>query len=496
MSGTRTVWVMALLGALASGVSEVGAGDYFVSASGDDAHAGTSAQQPLRTIGAAVARAQAGDTIHIAPGRYSERVRMERSGTADAPITLRRDGEGEVVWTTPADGPQRFQDRYALNIEGQEHIAIEGITFQDCEGWIMLWESNHCVIRDCTFDGARMYNALRINSGSFNRILDSRFVRGRDMTGFREDADWIPIPGCDYIEIFRDSHNNLVQGNIFGEITHMAVSISAVDPEAYRPSRNIVRDNVFRDPFWKVLWLHAGEHNVFEDNLCLGRAANFVQLEAGSSIIRRNRFVGYRDSTDGQPDETLRGAVRMQFDFAQHNRIYNNLFYDNERTLTNNSFRGQVTDNIFQNNIFFANRQSVFLGFPDYTTRNRNHFFHNLILQQRPGQTVIQLARREALTLAQAQADLPELYAGNIELDPRLVLDDDGMPVGLEADAPCLDAGGDLTATVGQGEGTELVVQDARWFCDGNGLIAGDEVVIGQDQPAIRTRGGSVTATA
>ena len=94
------------------------------------------------------------------------------------------------------------------------------------------------------------------------------------------------------------------------------------------------------------------------------------------------------------------------------------------------------------------------------------------------------LAEQVGAQLVQAQADLPDLYAGNIELDPRLVLDDDGMPVGLETDSPCLDAGGDLTVTVGQGEGTELVVEDARWFCDGNGLIAGDEVVIGRDQPA------------
>jgi hypothetical protein len=110
--------------------------------------------------------------------------------------------------------------------------------------------------------------------------------------------------------------------------------------------------------------VYAGEHNVIEDCRSTGRSACFLQLEGGSTIIRRNVFAGYRDSTDGKPDITLRGAVRMQFSESQNNRIYNNVFWDNDRTLTNNSFRWEVRDNVFQNNIFFGNRQTIFLVVP------------------------------------------------------------------------------------------------------------------------------------
>ena len=385
-----------------------------------------------------------------------------------------------MVWTTPDDDPQRFQDKYALNIEGQRHIVVKGLTFRDCQAWIMLWESDYCSIIECTFDGVQMYNALRVNNGSFNRILDSRFVRGTEMTGFRKEADWIPVPGCDYIEIFRNSHNNLVQGCTFGPITHVAVSISAVDPTSFSPTRNIVRNNTFRDPFWKCVWLHAGRHNLVEDNLFSGKAANFIQLESGTSIIRRNRFVHYRDTTDGQPDALLRGTIRIQYDFAQRNRLYNNLFHDNDRTLTNNSFRWHVTDNIFLNNIFAGNRQTVFLGFPDFTTRNRNFFINNVMLQQKAGDKLIRLTRSQDFTLAEAQADMPQLYSGNIESDPRLAIVD-GSAVGLQKDSPCIDTGRYLTRTSAAGQGTEVAVEDALWFSDGNGLIDGDEVIIGSN---------------
>jgi hypothetical protein len=177
----------------------------------------------------------------------------------------------------------------------------------------------------------------------------------------------------------------------------------------------------------------------------------------------------------------------MQFDFSQRNRIYNNLFYANERTLTNNSFRWHVTDNIFQNNIFFANGQTVFLGFPDYRTKNRNFFTRNVMLQKRPGEKVIRLDRGDDYTLAAAQENLADLYHGNIEVDPMLLVKD-GQPVDLKDGSPCIDAGRRLTQTTAEGKGTLLVVKDALWFSDGNGQVPGDEIMVGAAGPARITK--------
>jgi hypothetical protein len=55
---------------------------------------------PYGRIEDAIAAAQPGDVVVVAPGAYSERLTTVRNGTAQAPITLRaRDGRGSVVVT-------------------------------------------------------------------------------------------------------------------------------------------------------------------------------------------------------------------------------------------------------------------------------------------------------------------------------------------------------------------------------------------------------------
>lgn len=490
-----TRWLVAvMLAVIMVPGAALGRTTYYVSATGDDAHEGTSAEKAFKTISKAAALTRPGDSVLIAPGKYVERVKITTSGTAELPISFSRDGVGEVVLTTPEPDPERFQDQYAFQIEGQSYICITGITFRDCKAWIVLWDSHHCRITGCTFDGARTYNCLRINNGTFNRISSCKFLRAREQTGFRENEPWIPVPGADYIEIFRGSHNNLVEDCTFGRITHTAVSISAVEEGKFWPTRNVVRGNRFVDPGWKCNWIHAGRHNVFEQNVCAGTSAGFVQLESGTSIIRRNQFLHYRDSTGAKPDITLRGAVRMQFDYAQGNRIYHNTFCGNERTLTNNSFRWHVTDNVFKNNIFYHNAQTVFLGFPDYRTKNRNYFHGNLMVGTKPGEKIIALDK-DNYTLAEAQEKMPELYKGNIEGDPGF--DTEKRGAAGEGDLGnftlrgkvCIDAGMDLTVTAAEGQGTEIPVRDSLYFSDGNGLVEGDRIVIGRSGE-LRRRGG------
>ncbi|MFW6155569.1 MAG: right-handed parallel beta-helix repeat-containing protein [Planctomycetota bacterium] len=477
----RTIATLMILPAILA--APVHGATYYVAPDGSDEAPGTSAEAPLRTLSAAAAAVAAGDTVVIAPGRYAETVRLTTSGRADAPITLKKGpAGGEVVLTAPDPAPTVWAERYAVQLMGAEHVVLEGLTFRDCAAWVLMEGGGHNTIRGCTFDGADTYNCLRVNSSSFNRILDSTFRRARTRTGFREEAPWIPTPGADYIEIFRDSHNNLVQGCRFGRINHVAVSISAVDAKAYAPSRNIVRQCTMSHPYWKCGWIHGGPHNLFEDNTCSGLAANFVQLEAPRSIIRRNRFLRYRDSTDGQPDPTLRGAIRMQKDGTRSNRIYHNLFFANARTLSNNSRRPTVTDNVFKNNIFYRNAQTIFLNFPDYRTANRNPFVHNLILGTRADEKLIRL-HNDTFTLDAAQTSLGDLFRGNLAADPRFV-DPDKGEFRLKGDSPCIDAGAPLTTTTADGEGTRVPVADPLYFCDGFGMIAGDEIIVGANETA------------
>lgn len=453
--------------------------DYFVSPQGNDGNPG-SREKPFKTITKPAGLAQAGDTIRIAPGAYDERVALKNSGEEKSPITLCRDGEGEVVWTTPLPDPEAWLQEYALNLSDTKHIVVDGITFRNCAAWIMIGHSHFVTIRNCVFDGGRIYNLLRINSGSYNRILNCRFLFACKQTGTLEDAGWIPKPGADYIEIFRNSHHNLVEGCEFGPITHLAVDVEPFEKNT-APAFNIVRNCVFRNPEWKCISaLQGAKYTLVENNLCEGNGALFIHVESDRMIMRRNLLLRYHDVTGGKPEISQRGTLRVGGGTIDC-RIYNNLFYGNERTITSFNESKTATGNIWKNNIFFDNAQTIFLGFKEYQTRNRNLFLHNLLLGKAAGERLIQLGG-DRLTLAEAQAKLGEICQGNIEADPML-LDPAKEDFHLKAGSPCIDAGANLTAAAEAGSGKVIPVEDPLYFCDGFGLIDGDQVVVGENQP-------------
>ena len=66
----------ALLVSIADAATRVVAGSHPQAA---DTNAGT-ADKPLRTISAAVSKAQAGDTVVVMPGRYPEQVKIDNEG--------------------------------------------------------------------------------------------------------------------------------------------------------------------------------------------------------------------------------------------------------------------------------------------------------------------------------------------------------------------------------------------------------------------------------
>lgn len=474
------VWAVTIV---TFGASAMGA-DRFVSPQGDDGNPG-SRDKPFKTIAKAAGLARAGDTVRIAPGTYDERAALKNSGEEKSPITIRGDGNAEVIWTTSEPDPENWVQKYALNLSDRKHIVVEGITFRNCAAWILVGNSHFVTLRNCVFDGGRMYNLLRINNGSYNRILNCRFLSARKQTGVLKDAGWIPEPGADYIEIFRNSHHNLVEGCEFGAITHLAVDIEPFEKNT-APTFNIVRNCVFRNPEWKCISaLQGARHTLVENNVCEGNAALFIHVESDRMTVRRNLFLRYRDVTGGKPDITQRGAIRVGGG-ATDGRIYHNLFHGNQRTITSFNTGKAAAGNIWKNNIFFGNAQTVFLGFKEYQARNRTAFLHNLLRGKAAGEKLIQLDK-DTFTLAEAQAKLTDLYRGNIEADP-MFLDPAKDDFHLKAGSPCIDAGANLTAASADGSGKVIPVEDPLYFCDGYGLIDGDPIVVGGNKPVRVTK--------
>ncbi|MDQ1495634.1 MAG: hypothetical protein QOG69_2117, partial [Actinomycetota bacterium] len=65
-----------------------GSANFFVGPTGSDAADGLTPQHPFKTIQAALNRATAGATIHLAAGKYYENPVTRVNGTAAAPITV------------------------------------------------------------------------------------------------------------------------------------------------------------------------------------------------------------------------------------------------------------------------------------------------------------------------------------------------------------------------------------------------------------------------
>jgi F5/8 type C domain/Protein of unknown function (DUF1565) len=100
-----------LVGGLALAAPALAAADYFVSPSGQDSNAGTSAASPFATIQKALNTAPSGATIHLASGSYRQDAVTARSG-----VTLTGPPDAVVLG---AGGPRVFQVRHdAVTLTG------------------------------------------------------------------------------------------------------------------------------------------------------------------------------------------------------------------------------------------------------------------------------------------------------------------------------------------------------------------------------------------
>ncbi|MBL8768497.1 MAG: right-handed parallel beta-helix repeat-containing protein [Planctomycetes bacterium] len=104
------------------------ASTYYVSPSGSDAAAGTSAAVAWKTLQKAANVVQAGDTVIVLPGTYAG-FNLFTSGAPGAPITFTANSGG----STPnpnviVNTNNTFTGKDRINLEGASHVVIEGFT--------------------------------------------------------------------------------------------------------------------------------------------------------------------------------------------------------------------------------------------------------------------------------------------------------------------------------------------------------------------------------
>lgn len=106
---------------------------YYVSAAkGNNNNPGNQPENPLRTIQAAINKAQAGDSITIGAGTYAERLHIQKPGTVDAPIVIAaQQGESPVIDGANLNIPH---DTGLVVIQQSQAIIFSGLNIHNADG--------------------------------------------------------------------------------------------------------------------------------------------------------------------------------------------------------------------------------------------------------------------------------------------------------------------------------------------------------------------------
>ncbi len=126
------VGALAVASALVAGPAAAAGSTLDVAVTGNDANPGT-ATSPLKTIQAAIDRAVPGTTIKVHKGTYDQQLKIRKSGTAAAPITVTTAGDGPVTITSAQPMPacnnnQPDGNRTILLIAGSDYWTFSGLT--------------------------------------------------------------------------------------------------------------------------------------------------------------------------------------------------------------------------------------------------------------------------------------------------------------------------------------------------------------------------------
>ncbi|MFN8643509.1 MAG: PKD domain-containing protein [Candidatus Binatia bacterium] len=206
----RMVLAAALAAILTAGLlRSARAAEFHVDPSGDDAAPGDAAA-PWRTVQHAVRQVAPGDTVFVRPGRYVESVRLEASGTAEAPIALV--GQAGAILAAPAGldsaegidvaagvGHLRIDgfvvEGFAESIlvrQGAHHVTVRGCEVRAGSVGVWIAGASSVVIDDCVLHDNRL--GLRVSGAASDVVVQGTISTGNDDgLGCEGDADGFSV---------------------------------------------------------------------------------------------------------------------------------------------------------------------------------------------------------------------------------------------------------------------------------------------------------------
>jgi len=470
--------------------------DYYVSPNGDDNNQGT-LQSPWKTIGKANQVLVAGDTVFIRGGLYSGAenvISPSNSGQNNAYITY-RSYEGEVATLNGA----------GVSMNTRSYIIIDGIKIQNVGYFVFIDYCDNIIIMNCEMQNGTKWTSMCWENSTYCQLLNC-YIHDCH-------ADNVGLRTCEYC---------LVEGN--------TIEGGDASTHACLLTRNYTRYCVFRN---NILFdggddnadvVRGGDHCLFENNIFRDTPGAGIKVQDGFHHIFRKNIM-YRDGSYGTG-----GYINS----SSWEDVYNNMWYHNsvydcgkwskcnihktqeeceniydppngciwDDDVSPPICRGEDMDacyrvvifkntvrnwrnNVVKNNIFYkGDRQTVYMdAVPGWGHLLHDNLFDNNIIFESVSSKPIRY-KGTFYTVAESQTNLPNTFRNNIAANPMFTNPDNG-DLTLQTGSPAIMTAAPLTKTAGSGSGTQITLEDARYFCDGYGIVDGDRIQIGSNEVMI-----------
>lgn len=385
----------------------VQAAQYVVAPQGSNANPGTPGA-PFASIGFALQKAYAGDTVFVREGRYGEFVRFARSGSPTRGFITLRNYPGE---TPVIDGE-------SLEVSGGERglVTIANRSYVRVQGFDLT--------RFRSYDTDVPVGILVRGAGEHIQLLDNRISEiethkaGCDgnALGIAVYGDRAPEP-LSHVVLRGNAVTRLKTGcsesiSLNGNVTHFEVAYNLVHDNNNIGIDVIGHEGMAPDPRYDVArrgvivgntvhGITSSANSAYPDG---EMAAGGIYVDGGRYVrIERNRVfdndIGIELASEHAGHATHDVLVRNNLIYRNRSiglaiggyapdvggtvncRIVNNTFYKNDTAM---SWGGEVViqynarDNVFQNNIVYANEQAVFINYYVASTPRPLASDHNL----------------------------------------------------------------------------------------------------------------------
>ncbi|WP_308189064.1 choice-of-anchor D domain-containing protein [Nostoc mirabile] len=370
---------------------------YYVSGTGNDKNDGLNQGEAFRTLQKAADLVQAGDTVYVMNGIYTNIYPnilsiSDKHGTANAPITFTAyPGHTPVL--------EAHKNNWnAISITGSSYVVIEGLTLLGARDETTLeYALEH---KDNLNNSATSGNGISVTSLDDNENQHSHHITISNNKVSNFPGGGIVTIQADYITV----ENNIVSGNAwyspFGTqgITMFKLWNSDNNVTDYKV---IIRGNTSFDNKQLVPWINAGEvtegHGIMLDTAYIGNVAYQGKALISNNLVYNNGGAGIQIFKGENPVDIVNNTIyqnsqelsvgEILLNSAKNVRVVNNIMYakdgESASSIANSS------NYSFDNNLAY---NGVFKGTGSGNVLNKDPLFVNAAngdFRLRPGSPAI-----------------------------------------------------------------------------------------------------------